>query len=262
MSCIVEILRLACTNWGSAVHGTSGTNADFSALQGPRQAEASQSTTWKLICHFHFIVSLLPTMATQCPASFENRHSGVERLTTNAPPDNCPGDRADSGYGSSESTPDSKSSEAGTFELEHRVSRQLFPRFKKTKLRPFDQEISQAVQNRFNDLTELFGESLYSFLVKRRVKYNAISIKLKVLGKDERSAKPWVVVQCDEAASNPIKNFFNQPEVKSQYRPGDSEPDLPSFDVLIHPRAPVSLATSHLASVYGKSWADVDTLCG
>ena len=201
-------------------------------------------------------------MATQYPASFEMGHSGVERLSTNTSPDKDPVDRADSGYGSSASTPDGKLSEIEKFELEHKVSRQLFSRFRKIKLRPFDQEISQAVQNRFSDLTELFGPSLYTFLVKKRVRYNAISIKLKVLGKDERSARPWVVVQCDEAASKPIKNFFDQPEVKSQYRPGDSEPHLPSFDVVIHPRAPVSLATSHLANVYGNSWADVETLCG
>ncbi len=201
-------------------------------------------------------------MATQYPASFDMGHSGVERLSTITSPEKDPVDRADSGYGSSESTPDGKSSEIEKFELEHKVSRQLFSRFRKTKLRPFDQEISQAVQNRFSDLTELFGPSLYTFLVKRRVRYNAISIKLKVLGKDERSARPWVVVQCDEAASKPIKHFFDQPEVKTQYRPGDSEPDLPSFDVVIHPRAPVSLATSHPARVYGNSWADIDTLCG
>ena len=209
------------------------------------------------------MASPISTMATQSPASFERRHSGAEKLATNTSPDKCPPvDCTDSGYNSSRSTPDGKSSEVANFELRHTVPRQLFSRFKKTKLRPFDQEISQLVRDRFSDLTELFGESLYTFLVKRRVKYNAISIKLKVLGKDEGSAKPWVVVQCDEAASKPIKNFFDQPEVKSQYRPGDSEPDTPSFDVLIHPRAPVSLATSHLASVYGKSWADVDTLCG
>ena len=201
-------------------------------------------------------------MAPQCLASFEKRRSGVEMLNTNSPSDKVPVDRADSGYASAESTQDGKSSEVENLELEHRVSRQLFWSFKKTKLRPFDQEISQAVQNRFSDLTELFGPSLYSFLVKRGVKYSAISIKLKVLGKDERSARPWVVVQCDEAASKPIKAFFDQPEVKSQYRPGDSEPDLPSFEVVIHPRAPVPLAASDRAIVYGKSWTDADTLCG
>ena len=210
----------------------------------------------------YLMAALLPTMATQCPASFEKRHSGVETLTTNTSPGKGHVDSADSGYGSSGSTPDGKSSEVEKFELEHRVSRQLFSRFRKTKLRAFDQEISQAVQNRFSDLTELFGPSLYSFLVKRRVKYNAISIKLKVLGKDEGSARPWVVVQCDEAASKPIKNFFDQPEVKAEYRRGDSEPDLPSFDVVIYPRAPVSLAASREARVYCNSWAGVDTLCG
>ena len=204
----------------------------------------------------------LSTVGTQSLISFETRPSEVETLTTDTSPDTGPGHCTDSGYSSYKSTPDGKSPKVANFELGHTVSRQLFSRFKRTELRPFDQEISQAVQNRFSDLTELFSPSLYSFLVKRRVKYSAISIKLKVLGKDKRSAKPWVVVQCDEAASKPIKNFFDQPEVKSQYQPGDSEPDLPSFEVVIHPRAPVSLATSHLASVYGNSWADAETLCG
>ena len=201
-------------------------------------------------------------MATQSSASFEKLQSGVERLTTNASSNKGPFVCTDSGYASAESTPDHKSSEAGSYELGHRSSRQPFSKSKKTKLRPFDQEISQAVQDRFSDLTELFGPSLYSFLVERRVKYNAISIKLKVLGEDERSAKPWVVVQCDEAASKPIRNFFDQKDVKSQYRSGDSEPDLPSFDVIIHPRAPLILSTCQRAKVYGNSWAGAETLCG
>ena len=201
-------------------------------------------------------------MATQCPTSFEKRRPGVTWLNTNTPPDKDAVDRADSGYGSSKSTLDGKPSEAEKSELEHRVSRRLFSRLRKKKLKPFDQEISQAVQDRFSDLTELFGPSLYAFLLERRVKYNAISIKLKVLGEDERSAKPWVVVQCDEAASKPIRNFFDQKEVKGQYRPGDSEPDLASFDVVIHPRAPVSLSISRPAGVYANSWGDGKTLCG
>ena len=206
-------------------------------------------------------------MATQCPDSFDERHFGVERLTTDIPPDKGPVDRADSGYISSGSTQDGELSETTHIELEKALalnisSRQLFSRSRKTKLRLFDREISQAVENRFSDLLELFGPSLYSFLVKRRVKYSAISIKLKVLGEDESSARPWVVVQCDEAASKPIKKFFDQPDVKSQYRPGDSEPDFPSFDVVVHPSAPVPLAASDRAVVYGKCLTDVDTLCG
>ena len=271
MSCIVEILRLACTKWGSAGDAASGTNAEFSALQGPGEAEAFQGTTRyydipviprNLVNHFSFPVSLLPTMVTQCPASFEKRPSGAGTLTTNTSLEKGPIESIDSGYGSSQTTPDIPSSEAGNYDLGRRVARQLFSSSKKTKLRPFDQEISQAVQNRFSDLTELFGPSLYLFLVKRGVKYTAISVKLKVLGKDEGSARPWVVVQCDKAASKPINNFFDQPEVKSEFRRGDSEPGLPSFDVVIHPRAPVSLAASDQGIVYGKSWTNVDALCG
>ena len=216
----------------------------------------------KLVWQFSSVASSLSAMATHPPASCEKRDSAVEGLAKNPLHDKGPTDGTDSGYGSLGSTVDVESSELGEFELEHKVSRRLFSRSKKTKLRPFNQEISKAVQDRFSDLTELFGPSLYSFLAKKRVVYNAISIKLKVLGKDERSAKPWVIVQCDVSASKSIKNFFDQPEVKSQYRAGDSEPDLPSFEVVIHPRAPVSLATSDLTSVYGKSWAAVDTLCG
>ena len=270
MSCIVEILRLACTKWGSAGDSASGTNAEYSALQGPGEAEAFQGTTGyydipvirrNLVNHFSFRVSLLPTMPTQCPASFERRPSGAEMLTTNTSLEKGPNDCIDSGYGSSQTTP-YPSPKGGNYDLGRKGARQLFSSSKKTKLRPFDQEISQAVQNRFSDLTELFGPSLYSFLVKRGVKYTAISIKLKVLGKDEGSARPWVVVQCDKAASKSINSFFDQPGVRSEYQRGDSEPDLPSFDVVIHPRAPVSLAASDEGIVYGKSWTNVDTLCG
>ena len=245
-----------------------GTNAAFQPRKARGEAFNFNDTILSLEYRLRssdntrFAAFSLSSMTTRSPASFERRHSEVEGPTANTSIDEGLLDCTDSGYSSSMPTPDASSPGVGNFELERTDAGQLLSRLKKTKLRLFDQEISQAVQNRFDDLSELFTPSLISFLAKRKVKRRPISIKLKVLGTDEKSAKPWVVVQCDEDASKPIKNYFNRPEVKSQYQPGDSESDLPSLEVVIHSRAPVPLATSDLASVYGNSWAEVDTLCG
>ena len=150
-------------------------------------------------------------MATQCPDNFDERHFRVERLTTDMPRDKGPVNHADSGYISSRSTQDGELSETTPIKLEEALvlnirSRQLFSRSRKTKLRLFDREISQAVQNRFSDLTELFGPSLSSFLVKRRVKYSAISIKLRSWAKTK-------VVRDRGLSCNAMKLHRNQSRI-------------------------------------------------
>src|SRR5437762_3036341 len=84
----------------------------------------------------------------------------------------------------------------------------LFQR-KVTRLRPFDTEIPEAVRNRFCDLKELFDKPLYEYLSNERDSVGSIAIRLKVLGKTEETAKPWVVVLCDQSISKLVKQYFN-----------------------------------------------------
>ncbi|MCJ1264523.1 hypothetical protein MMC22_004395 [Lobaria immixta] len=165
----------------------------------------------------------------------------------------------DSGYGSKTSTPNGPESFISQFEL----SKGNLLQRKVTKLKHFDKQISQRVQDRFHDLDELFSKPLYEYLSKARVGFSAISIKLKVLGESEETAKPWIVVLCDKAAHKKVKQFFDQKQVKSQYQPCCPELSLPYFDIIYYSRPPKQTAATD--SIYGEAWGDAttwQTLCG
>ena len=111
----------------------------------------------------------------------------------------------DSGYASFAPTPDK-----GT------LAQKLFKRTPK-KLRIFEKDVPDPVNNRFHDLRVLFNEPLYHYLGKHGVAVTAMSIKLKYAGESAAAAKPWIIVQCDERASKRVRRFFNQQQIKAQY---------------------------------------------
>ena len=186
--------------------------------------------------------------------------------TTKLPSSNDASDGTDSGYASFSTTPEGTpgSSREG-FDSEILLpSRSLFKR-KVTKLKVFDKPVLLQTQNRFNDLNELFGKALYNYLANVKMKYSAVSIKLKVLGEDEDTAKPGIVVLCDKAITNRVRRFFNQPQVKSEYQPGDKNLCLPSFEIVVCDRPPRQMASAILADIYGDCWTNEElyvTLCG
>lgn len=129
---------------------------------------------------------------------------------------------------------------------------------KATKLRLFDKEIPQLTQHRFHDLHELFERPLCDYLIKAKVNPNPISIKLKVLGENEATARPWIVVLCNKTASKRIRQFFNQQQIKAEYQPPNPDSFLPAFKVFVCNRPPRPMAG---AEIYG----DFDkraTMCG
>lgn len=170
------------------------------------------------------------------------------------------GRSTDSGYVSVVS---SNTSTALNFDDEAYSSRKrLFPGNRR-KLQPYNKEVPQSTWNRFIDLNEIYGKPLLEFLSKGRKKFGPISTKLKVLGEDEATAKPWVLVQCDESVSKKIREFYNQPHVRVDYQPCDPESDLPSFEIIVCSRPPRPMAANSL-EIYGY-WTDqatLETLCG
>ena len=205
------------------------------------------------------------------------RSSPLEGLTAlqEEPSPDSTSSGIDSGYASARSTPSKKDSEEDKFS-NIVPSRPLGLFQRKVKLKPFDQEIAQSTQDRFADLTELFSEPLYDYLKKARIRHGAISLKLKVLGENEADAKPWIIVQCDEAASKKVKQFFNLQQVKNEYQPrGLGPPSLPFFNILIESRPPRLIARTSDAEIPNIAWwgeavwredwgnvAALDTLCG
>jgi hypothetical protein len=140
----------------------------------------------------------------------------------------------------------------------------LFPS-KVTKLKIFNQSIPQSTQNRFKDLIELFSKPLCDYLTKAKVSISDISIKLKILGKSETTARPWIVVQCNKDVEKRIKQFFNQKAVKSEYQPLDTDSSLPSFGIFVCVRPPKRAVAANYADIYShidRDMASSPTLCG
>src|SRR5436190_8750545 len=125
---------------------------------------------------------------------------------------------------------------------------------KATKLKPFNREIPQAAKDRFDDLVQLFRQPLIAHLDREMVKFTAISIRLKVLGENEESARPWIVILCDETVLQRVRQFFGQQQVRSEYQSRD--PKSPSFEVLVCGRPPKSKATTTPTAIYSVSWDD------
>lgn len=175
----------------------------------------------------------------------------------------------DSGYASQIPTPEGLTPESSHDGFPQAVpinSRKLFTR-KVKSLKPFDKEIPEAIQHRFYDLKELFGEPLYRYLTQHRpeVRLNSISIKLMVLGENEASARPWVVVLCDATISQRVKKYFNQHGVREQFQSNDADSDLPTLDLVVCKMPPRRIAATEDMDIYGDYWDENGsyiTLCG
>ena len=184
------------------------------------------------------------------------RRAAAEKSTaTNTTPEG-----SDSGYGSTGNTTDGSTTEHSQDFADGVAlpSRSFFER-KTTKLKFFDKEIPQLTQHRFHDLHELFERPLIEYLIKAKVNPNPVSIKLKVLGESEATAKPWIVVLCSTAASKKIRQFLNQPQIKAAYQPPDTADSfLPSFKVFVCNRPPRPMAGTEIYADFNKG----ATMCG
>ncbi|KAF7506723.1 hypothetical protein GJ744_011447 [Endocarpon pusillum] len=141
----------------------------------------------------------------------------------------------DSGYSSLVDSPNSPS--PGTLARKESItyaSRRLLPK-KPRKLRIYDKPIDQPTQARFLDLKVLFGRTLHEFLAKKKVTFTAIQMRLSVMGEDEASAKPWIIIACEKATLKTVKQFFGQPDIKQELQPNTGE--WPAFELIVCDRA-------------------------
>ncbi len=127
--------------------------------------------------------------------------------------------------------------------------RKFFPR-KVTTLKPFDKEIPQSAWDRFHDLKELLAGPLYDVLCKTEAFQTSVSIKLKVLGDTEATAKPWIVVFCDKAIHKKVKQFFNKSHVKLECQAANLGPNLPQFQVIVSDTPPRLIAGDVFGDVF------------
>jgi hypothetical protein len=74
----------------------------------------------------------------------------------------------------------------------------------------FNMEVEKAAKDRFQDILERLNRPLLDTLRKCRIEYRPTAFKLMVLGHDEQTAKPWVVVLCPKGVEKKVKRFFQQ----------------------------------------------------
>jgi hypothetical protein len=150
----------------------------------------------------------------------------------------------------------------------------LFRR-KTQKLHEYKKEIPRSTWDRFYAMHDLHGQRLldslstqraFDTLTKRRRNYSShsVSTKLKVLGETEATAKPWVVVRCDQTDYRGVRNYYNQKHVIADYEGPHADADLPSLKIIIHPRAPELSAANEHPGIYASWPAEeyIETLCG
>jgi len=129
-------------------------------------------------------------------------------------------------------------------------------------LKSFNREVEEPIKRRFCHLIQQYERPLYDYLSKAGAELGTISIKLKILGRNEETAKPWIVILCDKEVLKRVRKFFNQPAIKQEYRPANSVSDLPTFELLVRDRPPRPNLTITPVDIYGGSWGNKNTLCG
>ena len=175
--------------------------------------------------------AVIPGSASQPgEQSREIRHAFVPATSLNSSTSSC-SSGIDSGYASQRETPTYKS--AIQLDLAKAFSK------KQRHLHPFyDIAIPEQTYQRFEDLQKEFAKPFYNFLRKSYCNLGHVSTKLIVMGESRESAKPCVVVQCEDRIAAKVKQFFKKKEVKAQYQPPDRNLGFPALEVFVRPQAP------------------------
>lgn len=225
----------------------------------------------------------------QDPSSPSRSRSLSPRRPSDA--DNVGTPLGDSGYCSSSNTPASKlgfhprqgshsqaskaqlkaSSAAGTDPyaqpdcIETQIPKKWFKR-RQVQLQVYARDIPSSVQARFEDVRELLTRGLCQaiFSLKPRPSFSSIAMKLKVLGENEATAKPYIVFLCDEALKKEVHRYFEQSHVKAKYHASAVPADEISFGLAVCSRPPVFRATSDAVVSWSQETSRMTegTLCG
>lgn len=79
-----------------------------------------------------------------------------------------------------------------------------------------EKPIPPELQNRFNDIKLLFALPLLDLISAIRTPTKDVSIKLRWMGSDEASARPYIIIQCDRRAVKNVKRYFTQRHAREQ----------------------------------------------
>ncbi|KAF2854456.1 hypothetical protein T440DRAFT_552296 [Plenodomus tracheiphilus IPT5] len=124
----------------------------------------------------------------------------------------------------------------------------------------FDKPIDKSTIQSYEDVIERLREPLLKGLLKGRVQFRPMAIRLVVLGTDEASARPCIVVFCPESATKKVKQYFWTGNAQRLCRPDCV--GMINFDVIIdsHPLnlkanpRPMDVTLSQLSDLDNRPW--------
>ncbi|CAO2649557.1 Nn.00g069420.m01.CDS01 [Neocucurbitaria sp. VM-36] len=114
-------------------------------------------------------------------------------------------------------------------------------------LNRYEKHVTKSLIEHFEDIVGRLKGPLLTELRKSRKQFRPIAIRLLVLGKDETSAKPWIVVFCPECVCAIVRKYFRTDLAKQLCQP--SEPGLVDLEVAVEGHPPRLKATEEPPSV-------------
>ncbi|KAI4918623.1 hypothetical protein J4E90_003010 [Alternaria incomplexa] len=106
----------------------------------------------------------------------------------------------------------------------------------------FEKDVNEVISLYFEDIIKRLRRPLLDVLRKSKKGFRPFVIRLLVLGVDESSAKPYIVVFCPAQVQDIVENYFRRDTPKRLCQPGKDGPA--SFDVIVE-GTPIQLTTSH-----------------
>jgi len=113
----------------------------------------------------------------------------------------------------------------------------------------FEKDVNEEVSFYFEDIINRLKGPLLDDLRKSKRSFRPFAIRLLVLGVDESSAKPYVVVFCPACVRDLVENYFRRGTPKRLCQPGKDGPA--SFEVIVegNPIRPTTSQHLHPTSV-------------
>ncbi|KAI4678957.1 uncharacterized protein J4E88_006245 [Alternaria novae-zelandiae] len=106
----------------------------------------------------------------------------------------------------------------------------------------YEKDADEEASLYFEDIMQRLKGPLLDSLRKSKKNYRPFAIRLLVLGRDESSAKPYIVVFCPVCVSDLVRNYFRRETSKRLCQPGKAGPA--SFEVIVEGN-PIRPTTSH-----------------
>lgn len=78
-------------------------------------------------------------------------------------------------------------------------------------LQIFKDDVEPALGARIDAMFEDLSHPLMVYLLEKCDRFRPLMYRIRILGKDEASAKPWLVIICPTAAVRHVESFFRKP---------------------------------------------------